>query len=142
MGLFEIFGESRNPGNVGSIEKNKDVELKQNLWLIIRNSILSIGIIGGIYLLIFSEGLDVVSLLLYLGVMAIYCVVGYLIIPKPDYDNIGWLGGLIDHPFRYSDDLNRILIFLSAILYPGRFIATTVMMWVFLLKKRGKYDAL
>lgn len=135
MGLFEIFGESKNPGNVGGIEKNKDIDYDQSIWLIIINSVISIGILVGVYVLIFSDGLDIVGLFFYLGAMFIYCAVGYLIIPKPDYENIGWLGGLMDHPFRYSDDLNRFLIFLSAILYPGRFIATTVMMWVWLLKK-------
>ncbi len=135
MGLFEFWGESKNPGNIGSIEKNKDVEKEQNIWLLVFNSILSIGIVVGVYYLLFSEGLDFVGILIYLIVMFIYCLIGYFIVPKPDYENIGWLGGLMDHPFRFSDDLNRFLIFLSAILYPGRFIGTTVMRWGWLLKK-------
>jgi len=38
---------------------------------------------------------------------------------------VGWLGGLVDHPFRYSDDVNRILLFLLVILLPGRFLSET-----------------
>ncbi len=135
MGLLEIFGESFNPGNVGGIEKNKVVKNDQNIKTLILKSIVAIGIVVGVYLFIFSDGLDIAGTLFYIGVMFIYCVISYLIIPKPDYSNIGWLGGLLDHPFRYSDDLNRMLIFLSVILYPGRFIATTAMSWVWLLKR-------
>ena len=135
MGLFEIFGESMNPGNVGGIEKNKGIKNDQSIKRLILRSIVAIGIVIGVYLFIFSEGLDIAGILFYIGVVFIYCVISYLIIPKPDYSNIGWLGGLMDHPFRFSDDLNRMLIFLSAILYPGRFIATTAMSWVLLLKK-------
>ncbi len=135
MGLFEIFGESFNPGNVGGIEKNKAIKKAQNIRLLILKSILSMGIIFGVSFLIFRDGIDIAGIFIYISVMFIYCIFGYLIIPKPDYENIGWLGGLMDHPFRFSDDLNRMLIFLSIVLYPGRFIATTVMNWIWLLKK-------
>lgn len=36
---------------------------------------------------------------------------------EPDYNNIGWLGGLIDHPFRFSNDINRNLIFIKSFYY-------------------------
>lgn len=61
------------------------------------------------------------------GLSAAYLVAAYLLRPSPDYSNIGFLGGLIDHPFRYSDDINRFLMFLLAFLWPGRFVATAIM---------------
>jgi len=51
-----------------------------------------------------------------------YVVVGTLLRPEPDLSNVGLLGGLIDHPFRLSDDVNRFLIFLLVFLWPGRVI--------------------
>ena len=52
-------------------------------------------------------------------------------------DNIGWLGGLMDHPFRYSDDINRGLLGLKLILMPGRLIAESVVdMAILLLNAR------
>ena len=43
----------------------------------------------------------------------------------------------MDHPFRYSDDLNRMLIFFLIILYPGRLISTTIYIWILLLRKKN-----
>ena len=46
--------------------------------------------------------------------------VAYFVNPKPDPSNVGWAGGLIDHPFRWSDDQNRMLLALNVVLLPGR----------------------
>lgn len=75
------------------------------------------------------------SLLYIVGIVA-YSIAGYFVLPKPDYSNVGWLGGLIDNPFRVSDDFNRMLIFITVLLLPGRLISTTVVSWIELLKKR------
>ena len=53
-------------------------------------------------------------------------VASYFLHPEPDYSNLGWFGGLIDNPFRYSDDLNRGLAFLFTFLWPGRFVANAL----------------
>ena len=55
--------------------------------------------------------------------LVIYSVISFIVTPKPDYDDIGIAGGLIDNPFSYSDDINRFLIFLKILLLPGRIIA-------------------
>jgi hypothetical protein len=41
-------------------------------------------------------------------------------------ENLGLLGGAFDHPFRYWDDLNRQLLLLLILLWPGRFIAESI----------------
>ena len=69
-------------------------------------------------------------------ILFIYCLISYKVIPQSDTSNIGLLGGLIDHPFRYSDDINRFLILLSILLYPGRFIATTLILFIILFMKK------
>ncbi|WP_266213722.1 hypothetical protein [Paraliomyxa miuraensis] len=60
------------------------------------------------------------------GILLAYLLVAYFIRPRPDFDNIGWLGGLIDNPFRYSDDINRFLMFLMVVLLPGRFVSDSL----------------
>lgn len=66
----------------------------------------------------------------------LFFYISYYIVPKPDYSNVGWFGGLVDNPFRYSDDLNRILILFMVILYPGRFLAQTMIQAFYLIRKR------
>jgi hypothetical protein len=62
-----------------------------------------------------------------IGGTLIYVAVSYLLDPQPDMDNMGVAGGLIDNPFRYSDDINRHLATLAIVLGPGRFVAESVM---------------
>jgi hypothetical protein len=57
---------------------------------------------------------------------AVYLLVAYVVHPHPELANVGWLGGLFDHPFRYSDDVNRLLVFLVVVLWPGRFVAESL----------------
>ncbi len=57
------------------------------------------------------------------GAFLIYLIVGYKLDIQPDYDNMGWLGGVFDNPFRYSDDMNRFLIFFKILFYPGYLMA-------------------
>ena len=65
--------------------------------------------------------------------LAVYSVISFIIVPKPDYDDIGIAGGLIDNPFSLSDDINRFLIFLKILFLPGRIIAFAVvdLLWFF-----------
>jgi hypothetical protein len=36
------------------------------------------------------------------------------------------LGGVIDDPFRYSDDINRFLLFLKVFLFRGEFLSESI----------------
>jgi hypothetical protein len=60
-----------------------------------------------------------------------YLWAGYHIRPQPDDHNLGLLGGVIDDPFRYTDNLNRLLVALWLFLLPGRFIAESLMELLF-----------
>ena len=134
MSLFEFFGEHNNPGNIGRIENNIGSQKETSFGMLISKTIISVGIIVGLYILIFGFAFQFKGIMIYLGVMLIYCLISYFVIPKPDYSNIGLLGGLVDHPFRFSDDINRSLIFFMIILYPGRLISTTIVTWIKLCK--------
>ncbi len=63
---------------------------------------------------------------LFLIGFGLYVLAAYLVRPEPNMDNIGWLGGLMDNPFRISDNVNRILLFLQLVLLPGRFVAASL----------------
>jgi hypothetical protein len=56
----------------------------------------------------------------------LYLLLGHTVHPKPDLSNVGWMGGLFDHPFRYSDDINRSLIVLTVLIWPGRFLSESL----------------
>ena len=91
--------------------------------------------------------LGLTALLVFLGIpngagatvgCLVYVVAGTLLRPKPDYSNVGWFGGLVDHPFRLSDDYNRFLIFLLLFLWPARVIGSGfVMLFRWLVRGDG-----
>jgi hypothetical protein len=86
----------------------------------------------GIGLLLFFVGLPhgttgVIASLAYVGL-------GTLLRPEPDMSNVGLFGGLLDHPFRISDDFNRFLVFLLLAFFPARIIGSgfiLLLRWLF-----------
>jgi hypothetical protein len=57
---------------------------------------------------------------------SIYLVIAYFVRPKPDYDNLGYFGGLINKPFDYTDDWNRFLLNLKILLLPGVIVSEII----------------
>lgn len=133
MGLKEILSELKKPGKIGTIDKIKRKNEKHIGMLIIK-TILSLAIITGLYYVILGNSFHIQKFLVFVAVMALYSAAGYYILPKPDYSNIGWFGGLFDNPFKISDDINRMFIFVMVLLMPGRLISTTVLSWIDLFK--------
>jgi len=127
MGLFEIFFERRNPGAVGNIEKNNKSLKPVKLSILMIKLLISGAIIWFAYDKTIRGNLSVSNILIFIGVLSFYCFISYNFIPKPATSNMGWLGGMVDNPLRYSDDLNRMLVGLFVLLLPGRFVSTTVM---------------
>ena len=52
------------------------------------------------------------------GLAAVFAALGFVL--------GGLMGGLIDHPFRWSDDMNRSPLFFKLALFPGYFLARPV----------------
>ena len=74
----------------------------------------------------------------------VYLMIAFFLRPRPNLDNVGWLGGLVDHPFRFSDDLNRGLGCLFVVLLPGRYVAESIVQffqWRNLPAETGAGDA-
>jgi hypothetical protein len=56
-----------------------------------------------------------------------YLLLSYFLILEPDTNDLGWFGGLMNDPFRISDNVNRLLFFVSFALLPGRLISTALL---------------
>lgn len=134
MGLIEFIGELIRPGKIGTVDITKRKKEK-HLGMLIAKTILSIAIVTVVYYLIYGISFHITEVLLFITVMALYSAAGYFILPKPDYSNMGWFGGIFDNPFKISDDINRMLVFVMIILMPGRLISTTVLSWIYIFKK-------
>ena len=118
MSLFEWIGERFNPGPIGKIDGPDDensYQPKNKFWIWFL-TILGACLFGFLLWNIFqSENPPLLLLFLLL-----YLLLAYFLSPKPDRSNMGWLGGLMDNPFRISDDINRFLFFLALFLLPGK----------------------
>lgn len=139
MSLIEWLFESQNPGSAGSIEQqNKKPNSLPPPTLVVIFFLIAICFLGiPLYMVHFpyhfAERWG-----LYLGILAgeiIYLILGFFVKAQPDTSNVGWLGGLIDNPFRISDDFNRFLFFLKIILLPGRLISVAIINFLALIEE-------
>ena len=135
MSLFEWFGESYNPGNVGDVRVGglgRGSRSRARVLVCFATASLLVG--AWLYVMWAKLELRTVGdLSVGVGLTLLYLLLAFVIHPKPDYSNIGWLGGLVDHPFRYSDDINRTLILLLILLWPGRFVSKSMADMILLL---------
>lgn len=142
MSLFEWFGESYFPGEIGTVEKRSSWTRKTPRYKVIINFVVSIAMIAGLFYLIF-EGSDEMSIQKFIIISVlfiVYCLASFVINPKPDYKNIGIGGTPIDHPFRISDDINRFLMIMKAMLWPGFYITRSFIELVVLIKHGKSQD--
>lgn len=142
MSLFEWFGESYFPGEVGSIKKRRKWARNTPRYVVIINLLVSLAMIAGIAILVLkrSETISIQTFVAISIALIIYCLIGLFVNPQPDYNNIGIGGTPIDHPFRISDDINRFLIILRALLWPGFYIARSFLEFAILIRHSGAED--
>jgi len=128
MSLLEIIGEELDPGPMGDFTSEEPPRETRPRWLVILRAVVGLGMIATPFVIaavgtpfsIGSVGLVAMGMVVYLGL-------AHFLRPRPDFSNMGWLGGAFDNPFRYSDDVNRFLLFLSIVLWPGRFATTSIL---------------
>jgi hypothetical protein len=130
VGWYEIVGERADPQQVGGIRLNTFYETrKKSLWLI---SLKSLALV-----LMIAAGFAVTvpwipmalwkSSTLVAGIMLMYVGLAFFVRPEANENNLGLLGGLVNDPLHYSDNLNRALWQAHCLLGPGRFAAGTVL---------------
>lgn len=142
MSLFEWFGENYFPGESGTIEKRTRLTRNVPRYWVLINIVISLAIIIGIYYWIFqgNVGTTLQTFLIISGAIIVYCVIGFFVNPKPNYNNIGIGNTPINHPFKISDNINRSLIILNALLWPGFFIARSFIEFFTLIKHGRSVD--
>ncbi len=147
MSLLEWSLEPANRGPIGKVEINPpepndgEPPRKWLVWVAVVIGLLCLGIgLYGVFYDLPAEGAKLV--LFKLGSLALYVVISHFVTVTPNYTNVGWVRGLLDNPFRISDDYNRRLIVMQAILLPGKLIAYSLLMsWLlgqYLFKRRKK----
>lgn len=139
MGIFEIIGELINPGPVGKVGlSDNDCNVRQKLIPV--RFVVSLIIVGLIeYLLLFQTKykIDLASILHVNIALIIYLLISLFINVKPDYDNLGWVPFLINHPFRFSDNINRLLVIINLMFAPGKFISKSIVAFFSYLKDKN-----
>jgi len=120
--MWEWHGEDLNPGGRGAVTIRWGLPERRPLGPTLTYGLLGVIALGcGLFLAMSKQDLlDPRVVWLAVGV---YLLLAYMIRPEADRHNLGWGGGLMDNPFRWSDDVNRWLMFLMIALWPGRFIA-------------------
>lgn len=127
MGFFEWLGDAIKPGPVGHIEVNTKggddgrwhPKAKWLVWLL---TLLGVGFLGVLIYWIATSA-DVLNTII---ASVVYLVIARFFTPIPDDSNMGWAGGLINNPFRFSDNANRLLAILALLLIPGKIIIYSV----------------
>jgi hypothetical protein len=124
---LSAMGEADNPGGVGQLLPETPPVVR-NRWVSLIGFVVGLLAIGAWILLLWHWCLPehLVTFAVVMAVTFFYLVVSYFVMPTPDYSNMGWFGGMADNPFRYSDDINRFLLFLQIMLLPGRVLAALV----------------
>ncbi|HEX6574412.1 MAG TPA: hypothetical protein VF042_05525 [Gemmatimonadaceae bacterium] len=117
MSVFEWIFEQNNRGPSGTVDFDSPAPHVARRPIIIMRSVIAVVILGGAVWMIAISGDPVAGGLL----LAIYLVASYGLAAKPDMSNTG-VAGIIDHPFRYSDDVNRYLVGMRLVLWPGRLV--------------------
>jgi hypothetical protein len=123
MNFSDWLRDSFAPAPVGKIYCGRLRRRGQTRLSVLVHAGISMVLLGGMFALswFYFEIREPSLYLKALAVLVVYSCISFFFHPSPDYSNIGWFGGLINNPFRLSDDLNRFLDFLDLILAPGRF---------------------
>jgi hypothetical protein len=129
--LFEVFGEAANPGEIGSVHFGlRDKPDQTRTQLLVRLAFVLLLVAPALLWIGWTADLTFSAKLWIFGLFAAYLTAALFVHPEADRDNIGFFGGLIDHPFRYSDNINRTLLFFEIVLGPGKFVAESIV-WGF-----------
>jgi len=124
MSIWEWIFEYKNPGPVGSIVGSDRDSDKLSLWLTIITGCLSLAALSVVswhFVVADSFKYQFWDYILRPLSLIIYLIVCANVSVRPAYNNMGYLG-FINNPFRYTDNINRWLVFIGIALVPGKLI--------------------
>lgn len=129
MSLYEYWCEQYDPKPIGNVDLNTEHIAQTSPGVIFFKLFAATLMTAGMFWLPYHflpiQGWH--SVTVSSGIVLLYIGISFFFIPRPDSDNLGWMGGLVNDPFHYSDDWNRILLFWRGLLAPGRFVAGTIL---------------
>jgi hypothetical protein len=130
--MFESYEEFQK--RIGHVEYGRGFALKSRSEVLLAFVISVVLVAVAPLLALWLAWPDWLKACIGLALFAAYCVVAYHVRPHPNHDEIGAAGGLIDNPLRRSDNRNRSLVNLVALLAIGRYVSTGLVDGVRLLK--------
>lgn len=135
MSLFGWLCERKNLGAIGTLEVGPKGLPSRSNGMITFRFVTAFTFIVFFYFLLYSIAWSVTieTFILPSILLVCYCLFGFFIRPKPDTSNMGWAGGLINNPFKITDNWNRKLMVYKIILMPGAFIVESLIQFVQLL---------
>ncbi len=123
ISFLELIMEWNNPKPIGTIELGGARPKPQKPVLVIILFVLASLIMIAPFIILAFILPEPFCFIVILVFELIYLPLGYFVRPKPRMDNLGLFGPFIGNPFRYSDDLNRMLLSWMIMLFPGRLVA-------------------
>jgi len=136
----EWVGEEIDPGGGGSITIRFGLpEYRAGLPTLIYGLVAAVALGVGVYFALTAQQIVPAQ---WVGLaIAGYLLIGYMFRPEPDRHNLGWFGGAMDNPFRWSDDVNRWLMFIMLALWPARFISESLIAMIAWPLRSSSVDA-
>ena len=91
---------------------------------VLRDLVLAVVIlIASVGLIVWSLWPSVANVLVALIALAAYCAGAHFVRVRPNHDEMGMGGIMLEHPLRRSDDFNRSLVNLALLVAPGRYVS-------------------
>ena len=118
MGLLEWLGERESPGPTGLLQYGARERPQRSRAAILIRLVLAAAVLSAwlSFVIVKLAEMRLEPAAWWVGGTFAYLLAGYHIHPEPNSENLGWWGGVIDHPLRWSDDVNRLLLFASIVL--------------------------
>ncbi len=140
MSLFEWFCERKNLGSTGTLVIGQRGLPSRSNGMITFRFVIAFSFIIYFYFSLYSStsSITIERFIIPSILIICYCCLGFFIRPKPDTSNMGWAGGLINNPFKITDNWNRQLMVFKIILIPGSFIVESFIQFIQLLLSRNK----
>ncbi len=137
MSVFDWLAEPFR-GPVGDVRVGQRQRSLASRGAVLARGLAAVVVLGLVYVIVFGgrDGPNLENVAAFVAIAGLYLAAGYLLHPAPDTSNVGWLGGLVNDPFHYTDNVNRQLVVLSAILLPARFAAESLIDLIRLLSTR------
>jgi hypothetical protein len=118
--LFEWLFERRNPGPVGRVDGPPERWTGHAGFY---RGLLALVLLAA-WIWFVASGWPNTDDRLTAGVLTVlYLALAYAAAPRPDMSNIGLWGTPINHPFRFTDNINRMQAFFLVALAPGRLVS-------------------